>query len=147
MPSFELDTNQPRPNAPFSCDIVQCLSEVVVITRILRVYASGEKSLYMLVGLGPAANPINFCIAVFLQSLCLPIPALQVYKAPESLKHSSLRVWLGMSWERWECDSPDEGRLRLAAGVSEVQNQREISVVNGDTGDIDDARDALLELC
>jgi len=52
-----------------------------------------------------------------------------------------------MSWEQWECDSPDEGRLWLAAGVSEVQNQREISVMNGDTGDIDDARDALLELC
>ena len=44
-------------------------------------------------------------------------------------------------------DSPDESRLWLAAGVSEVQNQRKIAVVDGHAGDIDDARDALLQLC
>ena len=65
MSSFKRDTDHSSPNAPCSCDIIQCLSEVVVITRILRVYASGEKSLYMLVGLCPGANPIDFCMALF----------------------------------------------------------------------------------
>ena len=40
--------------------------------------------------------------------------------------------------------SPDERRLRLASGVSEVQDQRQVAVVDSDAGDIDDARDALL---
>lgn len=48
--------------------------------------------------------------------------------------------------EEWRIiDSPDERGLWLAAGVSEVQNQRQVAVVDSDTGDIDDARDALLE--
>jgi hypothetical protein len=50
---------------------------------------------------------------------------------------SGRRVWV---------DSPNERRLWLAPGVSEVQNQRQISIVNGDAGDINDARDALLML-
>lgn len=41
-------------------------------------------------------------------------------------------------------NSPDERRLGLASGVAEVQNQRKVAVVDSDTGDINDARDALL---
>lgn len=41
---------------------------------------------------------------------------------------------------------PDEGGLRLALGVAKVQNQRQVTVVDGDARDIDDARDALLLL-
>lgn len=41
--------------------------------------------------------------------------------------------------------SPDEGRLWLATRVSKVQNQGEIAIVDGNTGDIDDAGDALLQ--
>lgn len=44
-------------------------------------------------------------------------------------------------------DSPDERRLWLAAGISEVQDQGEVAVVNGHARDIDDASDALLQLC
>lgn len=40
--------------------------------------------------------------------------------------------------------SPNEGRLGLAARVSEIQDEREIAVVDGDPGDVDDASDALL---
>jgi hypothetical protein len=43
-------------------------------------------------------------------------------------------------------DSPNEGGLRLAVGVTKIQNQREVAIVNGDTGDIDDAGDALLQI-
>lgn len=43
--------------------------------------------------------------------------------------------------------SPDERWLWFAAGVSEVQNKREVAVVNGHAGDINDASDALLQLC
>jgi hypothetical protein len=43
--------------------------------------------------------------------------------------------------------SPNEGWLWLAAGVSEVQDQGEVAVVDGHARDIDDASDALLELC
>jgi hypothetical protein len=43
--------------------------------------------------------------------------------------------------------SPNEGRFRLAVGVPKVQNQREIAIVNGNAGDIDDAGDALLDMC
>ena len=43
--------------------------------------------------------------------------------------------------------SPDEGGLGLALGVAKVQDQGQVSVVDGDAGDIDDARNALLELC
>ena len=39
---------------------------------------------------------------------------------------------------------PDEGGLRLALGVAKVEDQGQVAVVDGDTGDIDDARDALL---
>ncbi len=39
---------------------------------------------------------------------------------------------------------PDEGRLWLALGVAQVQNQGQIAVVDGDTRDVDDARNALL---
>ena len=41
-------------------------------------------------------------------------------------------------------DSPDERGLRLAARVSEVEDQGEVAVVDGDAGDVDDAGDALL---
>ncbi|KAF1942045.1 RNA-binding domain-containing protein [Clathrospora elynae] len=43
-----------------------------------------------------------------------------------------------------DMDSPDERRLGLNARVTEIQDQREIAVVDGNAGDIDDARDALL---
>jgi hypothetical protein len=43
--------------------------------------------------------------------------------------------------------SPDERGLRLALGVAKVQDQGQVSIVDGDAGDIDDARNALLELC
>jgi hypothetical protein len=42
-------------------------------------------------------------------------------------------------------DSPNERWLGLAAGVSKIQNQGEIAVVDGNAGDINDARDALLQ--
>jgi hypothetical protein len=44
-------------------------------------------------------------------------------------------------------NSPNEGRLRLAAGVSKIQDQWEVAIVNGNAGDIDDAGDALLDMC
>jgi hypothetical protein len=44
-------------------------------------------------------------------------------------------------------DLPDEGGLRLALGVAQVQDQGQVAVVDGDAGDIDDARDALLWSC
>jgi hypothetical protein len=43
--------------------------------------------------------------------------------------------------------SPNEGGLGLALGVAKVQDQGQVPVVDGDAGDIDDARNALLELC
>jgi hypothetical protein len=46
---------------------------------------------------------------------------------------------------RWK-NSPNEGGLRLAVGVTKIQNQWEVAIVNGDTGDIDDAGDALLQI-
>jgi hypothetical protein len=42
-------------------------------------------------------------------------------------------------------NSPNEGRLRLAVGVAKIQNQWEVAIVDGNTGDIDDAGDALLQ--
>jgi hypothetical protein len=39
---------------------------------------------------------------------------------------------------------PDERGLGLALGVANVEDQGQVAVVNGDAGDIDDARDALL---
>jgi hypothetical protein len=39
---------------------------------------------------------------------------------------------------------PDEGGLGLALGVADVEDQGQVAVVDGDAGDIDDARDALL---
>ena len=42
---------------------------------------------------------------------------------------------------------PDEGGFRLALRVAKIEDQRQIAVVDSDTGDIDDARDALLLLC
>jgi hypothetical protein len=39
---------------------------------------------------------------------------------------------------------PDEGGLGLALGVANVEDQGQVAVVDGDAGDIDDARDALL---
>lgn len=44
-------------------------------------------------------------------------------------------------------NSPDERWLGLASRVTEIQNQREVAVVNSDAGDIDDARNALLVDC
>lgn len=41
-------------------------------------------------------------------------------------------------------EQPNEGGLRLAAGVSEVEDQRKVSVVDSDARDVDDASDALL---
>lgn len=41
---------------------------------------------------------------------------------------------------------PDEGGFGLALGVAKVKDQGQIAVVDSDTGDIDDARDALLLL-
>ena len=41
---------------------------------------------------------------------------------------------------------PDEGGLGLALRVAKVEDQGQVAVVNGDAGDIDDARDALLLL-
>jgi hypothetical protein len=51
--------------------------------------------------------------------------------------------------ERRSCgmNSPNKGRLRLAAGISKIQDQREVAIVNGNAGDIDDAGDALLDMC
>ena len=43
-------------------------------------------------------------------------------------------------------DVPDEGGLRLALRVTQVEDQGQVAVVDGDAGDIDDARDALLVL-
>lgn len=43
-------------------------------------------------------------------------------------------------------NSPDERWLWLAADISEIQDQRKISIMNGNPGNIDDARDALLEI-
>lgn len=40
--------------------------------------------------------------------------------------------------------SPDEGGLWLALRIAKVQDQREVAVVDGNAGDINDARDALL---
>lgn len=42
---------------------------------------------------------------------------------------------------------PDEGGLGLALGVAKVEDQRQVAVVDGDAGDVDDARNALLEVC
>lgn len=39
---------------------------------------------------------------------------------------------------------PDERGLGLALGVAQVEDQREVAVVDGDARDIDDAGDALL---
>lgn len=39
---------------------------------------------------------------------------------------------------------PDERGLGLALGVAKVEDQREVAVVDGDAGDVDDAGDALL---
>lgn len=44
-------------------------------------------------------------------------------------------------------NSPNQRRLGLTLRVPEVQNERKISVVDGDAGDIDDAGDALLVGC
>lgn len=41
--------------------------------------------------------------------------------------------------------SPDERRPRLAARVAEIEDQREVAVVDRDAGDIDDAGNALLD--
>lgn len=41
-------------------------------------------------------------------------------------------------------NSPDERGLGLAVGVAKIQDQWEVSVVNSNAGDVDDARDALL---
>jgi hypothetical protein len=52
-----------------------------------------------------------------------------------------LRRWLGCG-----VDSPNERWLRLAAGVSKIEDQGKVSIVNGNTGDIDNAGDALLDM-
>lgn len=41
---------------------------------------------------------------------------------------------------------PDERGLGLALGVAKVEDQGQVAVVDGDAGDVDDARDALLVL-
>ena len=41
-------------------------------------------------------------------------------------------------------DSPDERRLRLALGVTKIEDQRKVTVMDGDAGDINDTRNALL---
>lgn len=41
-------------------------------------------------------------------------------------------------------DSPNEGWPGLTSRVTEIQNQGQVAVVNSDTGDIDDASNALL---
>jgi hypothetical protein len=42
---------------------------------------------------------------------------------------------------------PDERGLGLALRVAKVEDQRQVAVVDGDAGDVDDARDALLLPC
>lgn len=46
----------------------------------------------------------------------------------------------------WLEGVPDERGLGLALRVAKVEDQRQVAVVDGDAGDIDDARDALLLL-
>jgi hypothetical protein len=55
-----------------------------------------------------------------------------------------------VSW--WFCKVmsgavPDERGLGLALRVAKVEDQRQVAVVDGDAGDVDDARDALLLPC
>jgi len=48
---------------------------------------------------------------------------------------------------RGEAGSPDERRLGLAVCISEIEDQWEVAVVDGDARDVDDAGDALLVAC
>jgi hypothetical protein len=41
---------------------------------------------------------------------------------------------------------PDQSGLGLTAGVSKVEDEGKVSVVDGDTGDVDETGDSLLEI-
>ena len=42
---------------------------------------------------------------------------------------------------------PDERWSWVTPGVAKVDDERKVTVVNGDTGNVNDARNALLDIC